>query len=52
MKKCAQKINKLEIISISKSEAGGFKEIIFPVAGSNIYSYLKYESAVHRVQEF
>ena len=40
----------IEIISISKSEAGGFKEIIFSVAGSNIYSYLKYESGVHRVQ--
>ena len=33
-----------------KSEAGGFKEIIFSVTGSDIYSYLKYESGVHRVQ--
>ena len=41
---------KLEIISISKSEAGGFKEVIFSVTGNNIYSYLKYESGVHRVQ--
>ena len=41
---------KIEIINISKSEAGGFKEIIFSVSGSNIYSYLKYESGVHRVQ--
>ena len=41
---------KLEIISLSKSEAGGFKEIIFSVNGNNIYSYLKYESGVHRVQ--
>ncbi len=41
---------KLDIISISKSEAGGFKEVIFSVSGSDIYSYLKYESGVHRVQ--
>ena len=41
---------KIEIISISKSEAGGFKEVIFSVTGENIYSYLKYESGVHRVQ--
>jgi len=40
----------LEIINISKSEAGGFKEVIFSVSGSDIYSYLKYESGVHRVQ--
>ena len=33
-----------------KSEAGGFKEVIFSVSGNNIYSYLKYESGVHRVQ--
>ena len=41
---------KMEIITISKSEAGGFKEIIFSVKGENIFSYLKYESGVHRVQ--
>jgi len=41
---------KLDIISISKSEAGGFKEVIFSVSGNDIYSYLKYESGVHRVQ--
>ena len=40
----------MDIISISKSEAGGFKEVIFSVNGSDIYSYLKYESGVHRVQ--
>ncbi len=49
-KVCSKKKWKLEIISISKSEAGGFKEIIFSVSGNNIYSYLKYESGVHRVQ--
>ena len=49
-KVCAKKKWKIEIISISKSEAGGFKEVIFSVTGDNIYSYLKYESGVHRVQ--
>tara|TARA_B100000700_G_scaffold321949_1_gene422378 strand:- start:440 stop:1513 length:1074 start_codon:yes stop_codon:yes gene_type:complete len=49
-KVCSKKKWSLEIISISKSEAGGFKEVIFSVKGGNIYSYLKYESGVHRVQ--
>ncbi len=49
-KVCSKKKWKLEIINISKSEAGGFKEVIFSVNGSDIYSYLKYESGVHRVQ--
>ena len=49
-KVCAKKKWKLEIINISKSEAGGFKEVIFLVNGDDIYSYLKYESGVHRVQ--
>ena len=42
----------IEIINISKSEAGGFKEVIFSVTGSDIYSYLKYESGVHACKEF
>ena len=49
-KVCSKKKWKLEIISISKSEAGGFKEVIFLVNGSDIYAYLKYESGAHRVQ--
>ena len=49
-KVCSKKKWKLEIINISKSDAGGFKEVIFSVNGNNIYSYLKYESGVHRVQ--
>tara|TARA_A100001011_G_scaffold272737_1_gene282000 strand:+ start:867 stop:1943 length:1077 start_codon:yes stop_codon:yes gene_type:complete len=49
-KVCSKKKWKLEIINISKSEAGGFKEVIFSVNGEDIYSYLKYESGVHRVQ--
>ena len=49
-KVCSKKKWKLEIINISKSEAGGYKEVIFLVNGNDIYSYLKYESGVHRVQ--
>ncbi len=40
----------LELITLSKSEAGGLKEVIASIKGKNIYSTLKYESGVHRVQ--
>ncbi len=40
----------LELISISKSDAGGLKEVIANIKGENIYSALKFESGVHRVQ--
>tara|TARA_B100001057_G_scaffold497927_1_gene603435 strand:- start:601 stop:1674 length:1074 start_codon:yes stop_codon:yes gene_type:complete len=40
----------LEMISISRSDAGGLKEVIALIKGTNIYSTLKYESGVHRVQ--
>ena len=40
----------VEVISISKSEAGGLKEVIASIKGTNIYATLKYESGVHRVQ--
>ena len=49
-KVCLNKKWSFEIINISKSEAGGFKEVIMLVKGINIYSYLKFESGVHRVQ--
>ncbi len=43
---------KTYIVSASKSEAGGFKEVIFEIKGKKIgpYSIFKYESGVHRVQ--
>ncbi|MFW5993975.1 MAG: peptide chain release factor 1 [Halanaerobiaceae bacterium] len=41
---------KVEVLSSSESGVGGFKEIIFNVEGDSIYSRLKYESGVHRVQ--
>jgi len=41
---------KVEIINFSKSEAGGLKEVISLVKGENVFSTLKFESGVHRVQ--
>ncbi len=49
-KVCHKKNWSIEIISLSKSDAGGLKEVIASVKGKNIYSSLKYESGVHRVQ--
>ena len=49
-KVCQKKKWNIEIISISKSDAGGLKEVIALIKGKNIYSSLKYESGVHRVQ--
>lgn len=41
---------KVEVLSESESEAGGYKEIVASVSGQNVFSRLKYESGVHRVQ--
>ncbi len=41
---------KLEILSTSKGNSGGFKEIVCAISGKNVYKDLKYESGVHRVQ--
>ena len=41
---------KPEIMSISESDAGGMKEVVFMIYGKGAYSRLKYESGVHRVQ--
>lgn len=41
---------KTDVLSLSESGGGGFKEIIFEVRGKGAYSRLKYESGVHRVQ--
>ena len=40
----------LEILDISESNSGGFKQIILEVKGDMAYSNLKFESGVHRVQ--
>ncbi len=41
---------KIEIISATESDAGGFKEIVFMINGKGAYSRFKYESGGHRVQ--
>ncbi len=41
---------KTDILSAHDTGIGGFKEVIFEVAGKGAYSRLKYESGVHRVQ--
>ena len=41
---------KVEILTTSESEAGGFKEVIAEVRGDAAYSRLKFESGTHRVQ--
>lgn len=41
---------KVELLSENPSELGGFKEVIFSVQGRGVFSRLKYESGVHRVQ--
>lgn len=41
---------KVEVISASEGEYGGFREIIAEVRGSGVYGRLKFESGVHRVQ--
>ncbi len=39
-----------EVLSLNETELGGAKELIFSVQGEGVYSRLKYESGVHRVQ--
>jgi peptide chain release factor 1 len=41
---------KVSVIDASPSEIGGYKEIIFSVAGENVYGRLQFESGGHRVQ--
>ena len=41
---------KVEIINLSNSEGGGYKELIASIVGRNVFSKLKFESGVHRVQ--
>lgn len=39
-----------ELLSCTESEAGGFKEYQFVLAGENVYRFMKYEAGTHRVQ--
>lgn len=41
---------KVEVLSASEGEAGGYKEIIATITGRGVFSKLKFESGVHRVQ--
>lgn len=41
---------KIELISESPNEVGGYKEIVFALRGVDAYKYLKFEAGVHRVQ--
>ena len=45
-----QKRWKVEILSLNEIGIGGIKEIVFEITGTNVYSKLKFESGVHRVQ--
>jgi peptide chain release factor 1 len=41
---------KIEILAISESDMGGYKEVIFSMSGEDIFTRLRYESGGHRVQ--
>lgn len=41
---------KAEVMSATETDGGGFREIIFEIRGQGAYSYLRFESGVHRVQ--
>jgi peptide chain release factor 1 len=41
---------RIEVMSSSPADVGGFKEIIFQISGEDAYKFLKFESGVHRVQ--
>jgi peptide chain release factor 1 len=41
---------KVELLSASESERGGYKEVIASIEGQDVYAKLKYESGTHRVQ--
>jgi len=41
---------KVEVLNTSETDLGGYKEVVFEIAGRGAYSRLKYESGVHRVQ--
>jgi peptide chain release factor 1 len=41
---------KIEIISLSENDLGGYKEVVASIEGKGVFARLKYESGVHRVQ--
>jgi peptide chain release factor 1 len=50
LKYCETKGWKPELVDMTEGTVGGFKEVIFNIAGENVYGQMKYESGVHRVQ--
>ena len=49
-KYCESKGWKVSVVDLSEGTAGGFKEIIIEVSGTDVYGAMKFESGVHRVQ--
>ena len=47
---CERKGWKIEILNSNPQGIGGFKEIVFSINGTDVYSMLKFEGGVHRVQ--
>jgi len=47
---CEKKSWKVELVDINDTGIGGIKEVVFSISGNNVYSELKFESGVHRVQ--
>lgn len=47
---CERQGWRFDVMSVSQAEKGGFKEVIALVEGSKVYSKLKFEAGVHRVQ--
>ena len=47
---CSGRKWKIELMDVSPSDAGGYKEVQFKVKGDKVYSVMKFESGVHRVQ--
>ncbi len=41
---------RFEVVEMAESDKGGYKEVIAEISGHNVFSYLKFESGVHRVQ--
>ncbi len=49
-KYCERKNFKFELLDFNESERGGFKEVVFSIAGEDVFGLMKFESGVHRVQ--
>jgi len=47
---CEKQGWRIEVMNLSESEQGGYKEVIFKIIGDGVYGYMKFESGGHRVQ--